>query len=190
MRLQENHHLFDLALLGPGLLDHRHPFLAHAQGLGQALRLLVDDAQGVGPEPADDAFGCDRADAFDQAGAKVFFDARGSGGQHRLEIFHLELPPILAVTVQTPRSVTAGAHVDAQHVTDDGDQRLSLFRLQPRNRIAIFLIMKGNTLDDAGKGVQGGCVVRDAYSIFDIWYLIFDIQKLISNVQYSIFKIY
>ncbi len=82
MALQEEHHLFDLLLLGPGPRDDLDALAAHAQHLVQALRLLLDDAQRVQPELAHDALGRDRTDALDQAAAQVLLQAGDGGRQH------------------------------------------------------------------------------------------------------------
>ena len=82
MALQEEHHLFDLLLLGPGARDQVDALAAHAQHLVQPRRLLLDDAQRLQPELAHDALGRDRADALDQPAAQVLLQPCDGGRQH------------------------------------------------------------------------------------------------------------
>jgi len=64
--LQKEHHLPDLLMFPPSPRDHLHALVPNPFHLGQPLRLLVQDAQGVLPEGIYDAAGHDRADSLDE----------------------------------------------------------------------------------------------------------------------------
>ena len=97
VRLQEQHHVLDRFLLCPGLADARRAHRADAQHQPQLLRVMVEHVERLQPEFFDDAPGRDRADAFDQPGAEILFDALDGGGQDLLAAFGFELLAVLGM---------------------------------------------------------------------------------------------
>ena len=151
--LQEQHHLFDLLLFGPGAGDAGHPFAANTQHLMQPLRRLLDDAEGVQFELAHDPVSRDRADPLDQAAAQVFLQAGDGGRQHGVDGFGLELAAILGVSDPHAAEGDRLADVDAQHVADHGDQVTLVFWHQLGNGVAVLFIVVGDPVDCSAKDV-------------------------------------
>ena len=95
--VQEHHDLADPLLVRPGRGDPVGPLRTDPLDLAQTRRTGLDDVEDVRAEQADHPRGIDRADAPDQAGAEIFFDAfhrRGGGG---FQETHAELQPVRPV---------------------------------------------------------------------------------------------
>ena len=120
--LQEDHHLLDRLLFGPGGGDHRGALGAQPVDLDQPARLVLDDVHDVHAEMRDHALGHHRADALDQPRAQVLLDARDRGGQHRGIGVHLELPAVLRVGRPAAAQPQELPHLRAQQRPDRGDQ--------------------------------------------------------------------
>ncbi len=97
IRVQEEHDLFDLALLLPGLGDHAHPLGTDVRDLLQALRLVFDHLQGGCAEVSDDALGKPRPNATHQSRAQVAADAGDGCRQSLLAHLYLELQAVFRV---------------------------------------------------------------------------------------------
>jgi hypothetical protein len=95
--LQEDHHLLDGLLLGPGGGDHGRPFGAKPRDLDQPFGVLLDHLQGGLAEVVDDPLGHLGTDPFDQPRTEVAADSLDGGRQHGLVGLDLELPAILWV---------------------------------------------------------------------------------------------
>ena len=134
--LQEDHHLLDGLLLGPGGGDHRGALGAQPVDLGQPARLVVDDVHDVHAEMRDHPLGHHRADALDQPRAQVLLDARGRGGQHGGVGVHLELPPVPGVAGPPAGQPQELAHLRAEQRPDRRDQlRAASFGRDPGDRV-------------------------------------------------------
>ena len=79
MAAQKQHHFLDRFLCCPGPLDHAGAPFANAGHFNEASAGLFNDFQRLQAEVLHDAFGSDRADAFDEPTAQVFLQA-GEGG--------------------------------------------------------------------------------------------------------------
>ena len=154
MALQEEHHLFDLPLLGPGARDQLDAHPADAQHLVQPAWLLLDDAQRLQPEFAHDTLGRHGADALDQAAAQVLFQPGDGGRQHRAHLVGLELAAVLRVSDPRARQQHRLAHVEAQHVADHGHRVTGAVWRQLSHGVAVFLVMIGDALDDPAQCVR------------------------------------
>ena len=134
--LQEDHHLLDRLLLGPGGGDHRGPLGAQPVDLDQPAGLVLDDVHDVHAEMRDHAFGHHRADALDQPRAQVLLDARGGGGQHRGVGVHLELPAVPRVAGPAAAQPQELADLGAEQRPDGRDQlRAASFGRDPGDRV-------------------------------------------------------
>ena len=148
--LQEDHHLLDRLLLGPGGGDHRGALGAQPVDLDQPARLVLDDVHDVHAEVRDHAFGHHRADALDQPRAQVLLDARGGGGQHRGVGVHLELPAVPRVGRPAAAQPQELAHLRAEQRPDRGDQlRAAPLGRDPGDRVPGLRIGEGDPLQDA-----------------------------------------
>jgi hypothetical protein len=152
--LQEEHDLLDGLLLLPGPLDDGGAVHAHAQDLAQAPRLLLDDAQGVQLEAAHDAPGGHRADALDQARAKVFFDAGGGGGQDGGVALDLELAAVAGVAGPAAMEAQVFAGADVQEVADHGHGIGAALGRELGHGVAILLVIVGDPFDGADQGFR------------------------------------
>ena len=126
--LEEDHHLLDRLLLGPGGGDHRGALGAQPADLGQPARLVVDDVHDVHAEVRDHPLGHHRADALDQPRSQVLLDARGRGGQDGGVGVHLELPAVPGVGRPPAGQPQELAHLRAEQRPDRRDQ----LRADPR----------------------------------------------------------
>ena len=97
VRLQEEHQVLDVLLLGPGADDDVQLLGGDARHLTQPLGSALDDVQRLLAEALHDALGRLGADALDQAGAKIATDALGRAGQLRLEGLYLDVAPVARV---------------------------------------------------------------------------------------------
>ena len=152
--LEKNHHLADLALFVPGSLDLPDAFWSHPKHLVQLIRVFVDNRQRIGAELTHDAFGGYRSNPLDQAAAQVFLDTGGCGRQYGGVAFYFELAAMLDMNRPFPFDADMLADTDAQHVPDDSNFIVLVVGNQPGDGIAGFLVVKGETLEDAFKGLH------------------------------------
>ena len=75
MTAQEDHELADVLLVFPGFADLVEAIHADALDFAEPLRAAVDDLEGLRSKTADDPFGHDRADPFDETGPEVLANA-------------------------------------------------------------------------------------------------------------------
>ena len=94
MPLQEQHHLFNRPLFFPGSLDQANPLLGNAGDLYQLLNLVFDDIQRIQAKVFHNATSGDRANAFNQTTAEIFFNASERGGFGFFVALYLELSAI------------------------------------------------------------------------------------------------
>ncbi len=120
--LEEDHHLLDRLLFGPGGGDHRGALGTQPVDLDQPAGLVLDDVHDVHAEMRHHSFGHHRADALDQPRSQVLLDAGGGGGQHGGIGVHLELPAVLRVAGPAAAQPQELAHLRAQQRPDRGDQ--------------------------------------------------------------------
>ena len=74
VRLEEDHHVAQRALLAPRPCQRRPPLRAEAFDLGEAMRVLVEHLQRVEPERRHDALRELRPDALDEARGEVLLE--------------------------------------------------------------------------------------------------------------------
>ena len=74
MRLKEDHHVADRALLLPRGDERVGARPSEAAHLAQPMRLVVEDLERLEPELLDDPLRGDLADALDEPGAEVLLD--------------------------------------------------------------------------------------------------------------------
>jgi hypothetical protein len=97
MSVEEDHDLPHRLLLGPALHNALGTFGANAADLLQALRLSLDNLEGVLAKQRHDAFGHGGTDPPHVAGGEVLLDALNPGRRRGLERLGLELEPVLTV---------------------------------------------------------------------------------------------
>lgn len=120
--LEEDHDLLDRLLFLPGRGDHLRPLRAESGHLHEALRVLLDDVQGVDAEVGGDAVGHDRPDALDQARSEVAADALDGRREDRRVVVDLELLAELRVRGPTPLHPQGLAGLGTEERADDGEQ--------------------------------------------------------------------
>jgi len=149
--LQEQHHLFDLLLLDPGIADHPGAVLAHAGHLQHAPGRAVEDVERFGAEVLDDALGGDRPHAFDHAAAQVALDRLDAGGPDLRHRVGAELPPEFGVRGPFAFQADALAGLDLRHGAHHGHElvaaQLELFGPQAQHTIIRLCVIVGDAFD-------------------------------------------
>jgi hypothetical protein len=95
--LQEDHHLLDGLLFGPGGGDHLGALGAKARNLDQPTRCLLDHLQSGRAEVVHDPLGHLGADPFDQPRAEIAADPLDGRRQHSGVALDQELAAVLGV---------------------------------------------------------------------------------------------
>ena len=95
--LEKEHDVLDVFLLFPAFPNLLDTLLADTGHFIESLDVGLNDFDGVGAELTDDELGEFRANAFDQATAKVFLDTIDGGRHDFLKGLHDELLAVLAV---------------------------------------------------------------------------------------------
>ena len=151
VRLQEHHDAADGFLLLPAFADALDAARADALDLLQKRRAFVDDVEGAFAEDLDDLAGEVRADALDQTGAEILFDAlhgvRRRGAQRRSA---LNCRPWSRSCAHSPVACEVFAGDDGRQVADDGDQPALSLDLDAQHGKAGVRVVKGDPFDDAG----------------------------------------
>ena len=80
MGLKKEHHISDLFLFIPGILDHSNSLFTNPLHKTQLADVFFDKLKGLDAESAHDALGHDRADAFNHTRAEILLDAVDGGG--------------------------------------------------------------------------------------------------------------
>lgn len=127
-------------LLCPGGDDAGGAFRPEPRHFGQPVRLLLDDAKGVGAEVLDDAFREDRTNALNQAGAEVALDALDRGWQHRGVGLDLKLLAELGMAGPPADQAQAFPWLRAKQRAHDGDEVAAAVSGHPGDGVAGFLV--------------------------------------------------
>ena len=155
LRVQKDHDVAHGLLLGPAGDDLPCPEFADAGNLAQALRLRLDDLEGLLAESRDDPLGEHGADAAHHAGAEIFFDSLRRRRRRGLEEVRLELEAVRAVGDPDPDGVDEFARRDRRRVADDRDEVALAARLHLQDGEAVVLIVEGHALDRADERLSG-----------------------------------
>ena len=141
MSLQEKHDVLDFLLLLPALFDLLDPHFPDPGNRIEPVRVGLDDLKGVLAKFLDDLLRVLRADALDQAAAKVFLDPEYSGRQCLLECLHGELPAVFRIHPPASAKLQNGSHMDIRHGADNGHKvRISLHAALD-DRVAVLSIL-------------------------------------------------
>ena len=149
--LQKEHDILDLPLLLPSLFDPLHAELPDPGDLVEAVRLLLNDAQGVRAELADDLAGKFGADSLDQAGAQIFFHAEDRGGKGLLIALHGELPAVLGIDPPAALHDQDRAHVHLGHGTHHRHEVSVVFHPALDDAVTVFRVLIGDALHHAAQ---------------------------------------
>ena len=155
MAVQEDHDLADDLLFGPGIGDALGANLANPSHLAQPVRLGLDDIEYLLAERIDHLFGVDRPDAADHPGAEVFLDAVNRCRRRCAHEARLELLAMGVVVDPFARRGDPLAGGDYRGVADDGDQFAVATGLDAKNTKAVFGVVVGDALDEAGQHFLG-----------------------------------
>jgi hypothetical protein len=144
--LQEDHHLLDGPLLGPGGRDHRGALGPKAGHLDQPARLLLDHLQGGLAEVVDDPLGHLGADPLDQPRAEVAADPLDRRRQHGVVGLDLELAAILGVAGPAALQAQALPGLGPKQRPDHGQQVAGPVGGHPGHCVAGLLVGVGDPL--------------------------------------------
>ena len=153
--LQSHHHVPHLFAALPVPAHLLAALGTEAGHFFEALRLLVDDVQGLGPEMGHQAAGQLGADALDQPRGQILFDAGHRGREHRVPPDHLELLAPLGVDLVGALEVELLALLDPGQRPHHGDGVPRPLNLEAHHGIVVFRVGKGEALDRALQGFQG-----------------------------------
>ena len=152
--LQKHHRAAHLGVFLKALGDHGGALFADAGHFGEALRLGGEHVQRALAETFDDELRRGRADAADEAGSKVLFDAVQTLGAHGLHPGDADLAAIFAVLHQF--ALEGGALAGQQHGhRPHRGQMLAALELDLRHGEAVFIVSIGDLFHDAFKSGHG-----------------------------------
>ena len=155
MAVQEDHDLADDLLLSPAFGDALGANRANPGHLAQAVRLGLDDVEYLLAERIDQLFGVDRPDAADHSGAEILLDAVNRCRRRCAHEARFELLAMGVVVDPFARRGDPLAGGDYRGVADDRDQFAVATRLDTKNTKAVFGVVVGDTLDEAGQHFLG-----------------------------------
>jgi hypothetical protein len=124
----------------------------HEIHLPQAVGLRLVDIEDLLAENPHQLLGVDRADASNHAGREILFDAVDRGRCRSSEESGLELLPVGAVVDPFARCRDPLPRGDGCRVANHRHEIAVATRLRPQNAEAIFTIVEGYALDEAGPG--------------------------------------
>ena len=145
--LEEHHGLAHTGHGGKGLGDLPGFSETDSLDLGEALRLLLHDAQGVVPEVLHDAGGQGLADSFHGAGAQVDLNGLCRLGGPEGIILHLELPAVGVVIRIAALRLDPDSFLNMRKEADAC--QLLLLLCDRKDRVSVLIIPVDNMLDDA-----------------------------------------
>ena len=102
MILQKKHHIFNLFLPFPAVSDHLDSFFTDAVHFLQPGNIRLNHFQRFYAKLCYDLFRIFRANALDQTGTKIFFNAKNSGRHGFLPAFCQELSAIFRIYLPIP----------------------------------------------------------------------------------------
>ena len=152
----------DPLLVRPGRGDPVGPLRTDPRDFAQTRRTGLDDVEDVRAEQADQTRGIDRADAPDQAGAEIFFDAfhrRGGGG---FQEPHAELPPVRPVVGPFAGGGDPFARRNHRGMAHRSDEIAVATGLETEHAEAGLGVVEGDPLDEAGQDLAARCGASSA----------------------------
>ena len=162
--LQEQHDVADLALFVPRLLDHRNPLFADALHSQQRARLVLDDLQRLQAEQLHHPLCITGPTPLISPLPRYFSMAKAVAG-----LLVCSAPPqTVARTPGAPSTDLARqllSHDRVREVSDQRDQIPRPLHRQPPDRIAVLLIVVGDTFQHPDQRFQRARSGRDRVSI-------------------------
>ena len=151
VRLKKDHDGADGFVLLPAFADALNAARADALDFLEERRTFVDDGKGALAENFDDFVGQMRADAFDEPGTKVLFDAFESLRRRAAQLIGLELLAVIAILHPGAGRLDVFAGRDRRYRADDGDEAAPAARLDAQHREPSVGVVKGDALDHTGQ---------------------------------------
>jgi hypothetical protein len=144
--LEEDHHLLDGLLLGPGGHDHRGPLGTQTRHLDQPARRLLDQPQRVLAEVVNDPLGHLGTDPPDQPRTQIPADPLDGRREHGGVGLDLELAAVLGMAGPAAPQPQALPGLGPEQRADHGQQVASPVGGHPGHRIARLLVGVGDPL--------------------------------------------
>ena len=152
--VKENHDLPNDLLLRPGVRDPLGPNRANPRHLAKPAGLGLDNVEDLLTERLDHFAGVDWADAPDHAGGQVFLDTVDRGRGRRPHELRLELLTVGTVIDPFARRRDPFTSGDDRGMTDDRHKVAMAPSLGPQYAEAVFGIVEGHPLNQAGKDLS------------------------------------
>lgn len=149
MAVQEHHDFADDFLFSPGRFDFLPSFGSDAIHRFEFCGTLLNDFEDPLPKFADEFLGIDRADAFDHAAPKIFFDTFDRGGRRAGEHLRFELEAEFPVPNPDTLRRYPLARADARKRANDGHKVAMPLGFYFENCKAVFLIEERDAFDQA-----------------------------------------
>ena len=151
MSLEKNHDVLHAALLLPSLHDPARAHLADPFDFQNAQRLLRENLQRVQSECPHQALRIGGADAFDEAGAEIFFDAFDGRRIDFVPVINLELQAITRMALPRARDLDL---FPFRYGEDRAYDRRSwtAVGIQAGDGVMVFRIMVSDPADGALQG--------------------------------------
>src|SRR6266851_4002195 len=149
MASKKEHDLFDRFLGFPGPLDHGHTPLANTGDFDEAGARVFDDVQCLQAEVFDNAFGCDRPDAFDEPAAQIFFQPCQRGWFHLLSMEALELTAIFGMFAPQAGQAQRLTRMNLREPPNDGHEIALPRHREAKHSISTFVAVKGHALNNS-----------------------------------------
>ncbi len=146
--LEKDHHVLDVELLHPRVVNLLDALGANAVHLAEPLAVFLDDVEGVHAELGDNELGELWTDTLDKSAAKVLLQSEERGGHGFLVALYDELAAVLSVDLPLAVGDEYGAHGHVEHVADQGDEVVIPLHPCLQYRIAVLAILIRNPLYD------------------------------------------
>ncbi len=147
--LKKLHHLSYCVVLVPGTGDHIQFGFSDSIDLHEAFRFVFNDCKGFLFKMLHNPSGHGFSDTLDDAGSKVFPDARCCGRQGYGKSFHFKLLSIFCVGDPLACESQSFAFSCSGKMSHNGNRLFTFTDFQPGNGVMIVLIFKGDFLESA-----------------------------------------
>jgi hypothetical protein len=159
--VQEQHDFADLPCLLPCVRNPLPALGADAIDRLQFGGSVLDHGENFDSETPDQLPRKNRPNALDQAAAEVPLDPLDGGRRHRLHGGRLELQPVLFVPDPLALRAQPFPGSDRGQRSDDGRLLSMSLCFNPEDTEAVFVIVEGDALDDAGDFLRRRSAFRD-----------------------------
>ena len=146
--LEKDHHIFDVELFHPRVVDLLDALGTDAVHLAEPLTVFLDDVESIHAELGNDELGELWTDALDESAAKILLQSEECGGHGFFVALNNELATVLPVNLPLAVSNEYCAHGHVEHVADQGDEVVIPLHPCLQYRIAVLAILICNPLYD------------------------------------------